>query len=149
MLTLHCKCPSRHWDIIFPLCGKAVMWQIEVLWQFHQRVICEGTEFRNKWKEAGANNKTNVVCSYSTWRADIFLTCNQRSSTQGKGRAGAELKLRHHLTHDFVHCVNQTVDHRVGLLMSNKYKTIVKYVVVFHCLALTGQIYVCFLKINK
>lgn len=41
-LTLHAESFSRHRDVVLALRGEAVMWQVVVLWEFHQGVICRG-----------------------------------------------------------------------------------------------------------
>lgn len=39
-LTLHGESFPRYGDVVLPLGGEAVMRQVVVLWEFHQRVIC-------------------------------------------------------------------------------------------------------------
>lgn len=50
---------------------------------------------------------------------DTLLTCNKRCSIQGDERVWAVLQVSHYMFHHSVHCLDQSADHRGGLLLEN------------------------------
>lgn len=50
---------------------------------------------------------------------NTLLTCNKRCSIQGDERVWAVLQVSHYMFHHSVHCLDQSADHRGGLLLEN------------------------------
>lgn len=71
------------------------------------------------WRSMSFYPNTQYTNSESPYGADSTLTCNKRCSTEGDEGVWAGLQVSHHMFHHSVHSLDQTADHRDGLLLNN------------------------------
>lgn len=86
-LTLHGESLSRHGDVILALCGEAVMWQVVVLWEFHQRVICWGERLekaRTVEKNRLRSNKSHLL--HQGWIKDVKPPLVEKDTSKLSGK---------------------------------------------------------------
>lgn len=71
-LTLHGESFSRHRDVVLPLCGEAVMRQVVVLREFHQRVICGGQRLEKELlRKTDLRSKQQDTSALAGWIKDV------------------------------------------------------------------------------